>query len=275
MPVTTLTPSAALPLSLVEAKKHLRVDTSDDDAAVTAQLFAAVNSVESHIWRKLIVATLQLTLRKFPVVNNRILLPVPPLVSVDSITYTDDDDTLQTLATSAYNVVSYEDPGSIEPVYGTNWPTIRSKPGGVTITFKAGYAAKITSVDDTANTITITGRTVADGDKFTLYNSGGALPAPLAAHTQYTVESVDGAGTTFGLSDGTSSVDLTDTGSGDNFLGVVPPAILHAIKLSLGDLYDYRNTERSPGTAPANRFDAKSALLSSFVFRDEEIMDFV
>ena len=72
-----------------------------------------------------------------------ILLPRPPLVSVSSITYVDQDGVAQTWSPSLYTVEKptgdYADPGRIFPNFGEIYPIARAMPGAVTITFVAGY----------------------------------------------------------------------------------------------------------------------------------------
>lgn len=47
MPLQLLTPPTAEPVSLVEAKLHLRVDFNDDDALITSLITAARQAAET------------------------------------------------------------------------------------------------------------------------------------------------------------------------------------------------------------------------------------
>lgn len=124
------------PLTLAEAKAHLRVTATDEDALITSLITAATDSAEIFTGRALVTQTWDLTLDSFPCV---IEVPKPPLVSVTSITYIDTDGATQTLATTEYTVDTKSEPGRIVPAYGKYWPSTREVPNAVTIRFVAGY----------------------------------------------------------------------------------------------------------------------------------------
>jgi uncharacterized phiE125 gp8 family phage protein len=87
-----------LPVTLQEAKDHLRVDVADDDGLITAQINAATSWVEEYTGRQLVTATYLLTLDCFPLWNaTPITLPRPPAIAVTSITYTKTDETNATV----------------------------------------------------------------------------------------------------------------------------------------------------------------------------------
>lgn len=64
-------------------------------------------------------------------------LPCPPIVSISSITYVDQNGVTQTLDPSAFRL---SQPRTLYPVYGTFWPSARVDPDSVQITYVAGYA---------------------------------------------------------------------------------------------------------------------------------------
>jgi len=66
-------------------------------------------------------------------------VPVPPLQSVSSITYLDNNGDSQTLAASKYDVDASSEPGRIAPAFGETWPDTRDVNNAVTVTFIAGY----------------------------------------------------------------------------------------------------------------------------------------
>lgn len=61
-----VTPPAAEPVSLAEAKAHLRVDISDDDALINALIVAARRSVELITGQRLMAQTWQYFLDRYP-----------------------------------------------------------------------------------------------------------------------------------------------------------------------------------------------------------------
>jgi uncharacterized phiE125 gp8 family phage protein len=135
-----VTAPAVTPVSLTEAKAHLRVSDTADDTLITALINAAVAHLDGHdgiLGRALVTQEWALKLDSFPAA---IHLPVPPLQSVDAITYVDVAGATQTLATDQYTVTSGQ-PAKIVPAYGKVWPPTLDVPEAVTIEFTAGYGA--------------------------------------------------------------------------------------------------------------------------------------
>ena len=66
MNIKILARGTAEPVTLVEAKLHLRVDLSDDDALITAMISAAREMVERYTSRTLIYTAYRLTMDNWP-----------------------------------------------------------------------------------------------------------------------------------------------------------------------------------------------------------------
>jgi uncharacterized phiE125 gp8 family phage protein len=133
-------PAIAPVLSLAEAKQHLRVDVSDDDALIEAYVQAAtdeLDGVDGWLGRALCTQQWLLTLDAFPA--GEITLPLPPLQTVDAIAYINSDGVVTTLGSPAYRVLDWADPARITPVYGTSWPATPGEAGAVSITFTCGF----------------------------------------------------------------------------------------------------------------------------------------
>lgn len=129
------------PVTLTEAKSHLRVTDSNEDTLINSLISAARNLTESFTNRALITQTWDLKLQSF---GQEISIPNPPLVSVTSIQYVDIDEATQTLATTEYAVLNagaHIKPGRIVPAYNKSWPSVRGMPNDITIRFVAGYGA--------------------------------------------------------------------------------------------------------------------------------------
>jgi uncharacterized phiE125 gp8 family phage protein len=127
------------PVSLAEAKRHANVVATDDDTLISALLQAAREQVESDASRALVTQTWRLKLHSF--FADLIELPRPPLVSVSSIVYLDQDNVSQTLPAAYYRVDADRSPGVIWRDADYTWPTISDQPNAVTITYVAGYGA--------------------------------------------------------------------------------------------------------------------------------------
>jgi uncharacterized phiE125 gp8 family phage protein len=98
--LTTLTPPAVEPVTLAEAKQHLRVDTDTDDGYISSLITAAREWCEAYCDETFIHAQYRMTLDSFPI---EIELPRPPMatsgtVTAVSITYTIEDNSTATLS---------------------------------------------------------------------------------------------------------------------------------------------------------------------------------
>lgn len=136
---------AVEPVSLAEAKAHLRIDSPDEDTLVGGLAVAAREYVEIWLRRSLINRTMRASYDYFSQV---IYLPRPPLVSVSSIVYVDNAGDEQTLSASLHQVDARSQPGRIVPAYAQLWPTTQAVLNAVTVTFVAGYGATSASVPE-------------------------------------------------------------------------------------------------------------------------------
>ena len=138
MALVEVTPPASEPVSLAEAKLHLKIETADteDDAIVSALIASAREYAEFRTRRQLVTATWKLVLDEFP---SEIELPKPTLQSVSSVKYTDTDGTQQTLAASKYKVDAISEPARIEPAFGLSWPSTRDEFNAVVVRIVTGY----------------------------------------------------------------------------------------------------------------------------------------
>lgn len=149
-----VTPPTEYPVSLAEAKAHLRVDLDHEDTEIQQCVAAATERAEEFRGEQFCTAVWRLALDRFPSACERIgwsetypfdrgaiVPPRPPLISVASITYVDTNGATQTLSPSAYQVDAISRPGRIVPAYGESWPATRSQPNAVLVQYSAGYGA--------------------------------------------------------------------------------------------------------------------------------------
>lgn len=129
---------AAEPVTLAEAKTHLRVDNDDENSLITILIQAAMELVEQRTGRSLITQTRVAKLDYFPC-GDTILLPNGPVASVTSITYYDEDEVSQPLDSSLYWVDTSSDIARV--VIKESWPSTYSMPNAVTVTYVCGYGA--------------------------------------------------------------------------------------------------------------------------------------
>ena len=127
------------PVTLDEAKTHLRVTHSNDDAYIYALITAAREWVEDYTGRSMIEQTRTYLLDSFPSGDDFIVLPRSPIKSVTSVVYVDTAGANQTWSSANYIADTTSDPGGVYLAYGASWPDTRSQRHAVTITYVAGY----------------------------------------------------------------------------------------------------------------------------------------
>lgn len=136
---------ATEPVTLAEAKRHLREDlvNTDNDTDISAIIKAARIMCEERLLRTLITTNWQLTLDNFP---EAIKLPMPRAIAVSSLQYYDPDGVLQTLDPADYLVDVDSEPGYIVPGVGLSWPSTQERINAVVVTYTAGYGANASDV---------------------------------------------------------------------------------------------------------------------------------
>ena len=151
--VTRATGPAVEPLTVAEAKLHLRVDISDDDAYIGTLITAAREWVENYLDRTLITTQLILRAAEFP--TEELELARPPMIASGTatavvITYTLADTTTATLSTALYRVDRTTTPGNVAPVINGTWPSdVIEDANAVAVTYWAGYGPTSASVPAT------------------------------------------------------------------------------------------------------------------------------
>lgn len=141
MKTSIVTAPAAEPVSLADAKLHLRIETAytADDAYITALITLAREYVELVTNRKLITQTWKYYPEHWPC-RDYIDIPFGKLQSVTSIAYYDTDGSATTLSASKYIVESATDPGRVVLAYGETWPSDALYPSNpIHIQFVCGY----------------------------------------------------------------------------------------------------------------------------------------
>ena len=137
------------PITTAEAKTHCRVDHTADDTYIDTLIATARRWCEDYRNTTAFTTTWTLKLDCFPsrdsyygsLDTGRIDLPRPPVASVTSVAYIDDNGDSQTVSASDYTL---DNSGtlraSIYPAYGVTWPSTRAQRGAVTVVYVAGAA---------------------------------------------------------------------------------------------------------------------------------------
>lgn len=143
--VVVTTPPSVEPVTLAEAKLHLRVTHNLEDDLITSLIVAAREWAENQTRRRFVNTTQRLSYDEFP---DEFILPGGRTQSITSITYTDTNGATQTLATSVYTVITDSEPGRIVRAYNQLWPATRSIPNAVQVVQVAGYGSAASNVPD-------------------------------------------------------------------------------------------------------------------------------
>lgn len=147
--LTLVTDPGTEPLSITDAKAHLRIDTTDEDAYIDCLIKSSRQFAETFMRRSIIDQTWDMFLDHFPSWNGCIEPPNPTLSSVTTIKYNQESDGLQvTLDASKYIVDVNRDPGRIVPAFDEEWPDTRNQINAVEIRFVAGYGPSDEDVPD-------------------------------------------------------------------------------------------------------------------------------
>jgi len=145
MQYKVVTPPSTYPISLSEAKLHLRVSSTEEENRITALIKSATDWVEAYLRRQLITSTWDLFLDDF---SDVIYIEKSPVTTLSTIKYYDGSNVLQTLSSSYYNADLDSEPSRVQEAYGYTWPTVYDRFNAVQIRFIAGYA-NAASVPDT------------------------------------------------------------------------------------------------------------------------------
>ena len=160
------------PVTLAELKAHLTIDSSftADDATLSDMLAGARQAAEDLLGKTLVPRRWLFARDSFPVFRHldqapsrtdydalgnynftgirwndsqTIILPQPPLLSVDALRYADLDGSWQLLDPAAYQADTISQPGRVLPASGAYWPQTAPVANAVQVEFTAGFAQDI------------------------------------------------------------------------------------------------------------------------------------
>jgi len=124
------------PVTLEEAKLHLRVDGTEEDSLISILIQLGREYVETYTGRPLITQSWKMILDGFYSPMQLYKLPIQEVVSV---TYADTAGDVQTLSTDIYKTVFTDYDSYIEVKDGQSFPETLSESAVVEINTTAGY----------------------------------------------------------------------------------------------------------------------------------------
>jgi hypothetical protein len=168
--VVRLSDATTEPVSVADVKNFLHVSSgyTNDDALIASLITSARWECESRCDRAFLSTTFKLILDNFPAYAQRfsnilpalafgsgwlgnqyvgmnqgaIRFPYAPLLSVESISYTASDGSIQSLSVDPSDkkvVIVGGTPGEMIPYFGQIWPVTQNTIGAVNIIYNAGY----------------------------------------------------------------------------------------------------------------------------------------
>lgn len=144
MALKLITGPAVEPITLAEAKDHLRLEHGLDDTYVTGLIVAAREWAEEYTWRAFISQVWELTLDEWPE-GVEISLPRGDVSAVVSVKYDDVSGAEQTLSSSNY-LLDGCPPARIILKQDLSWPDLSDEALAVRIRYTAGFGAAAANV---------------------------------------------------------------------------------------------------------------------------------
>lgn len=138
MTLRIYTAPAAEPVSLAEAKQHLKLSGTADDTLLTRRIKAATSACEEYARRAFVTQTWDLAFDGRPD-GRELQLLRPPLVSVTSVTAYDTAGAAATVSAADYEVDLFA--GRILLKESADWPTSLRPTNGLIVRYVAGYGA--------------------------------------------------------------------------------------------------------------------------------------
>lgn len=164
MPLVQTSAPATEPVTLAEAKNHLRVDAdlTQDDALITLLIGAARRYAEMYCNRSFITQQWRLVLDSFPgpsmygvpfgvtysLPGHAVLLERGNVQSVDSVVYTAMDGTEATMPATDWVADLSGGLARLTPKFGKIWPIPLPQIGAVKVNYTAGYGSSATDVPE-------------------------------------------------------------------------------------------------------------------------------
>lgn len=158
MPSKLITPPQDEPITLAQAKVHIRVTDTAQDSRIRTAIASSRAEAENGTRRGFMTQSWGLYLDAFPlpvrdirfgVVGllwpyqvqpvGAIYLARSPVQSVTSVKYYDPSGAQQTLDPALYLLDNVSEPGRLFPAPGNSWPAMQVRPNSIEVVYVVGY----------------------------------------------------------------------------------------------------------------------------------------
>jgi len=137
------------PVSVEEVKVYAHIDHDVDDSLISSWIRTARILAENYQRRAYFEQQWELSFDDFPTLP--ILIPRPPLVSIDFIEYYETDNAKTTMALTDFYIDTNHEPGRLAHAYSVIWPSVILREiDSFRIRYTAGFVPLY--VDDTTTT---------------------------------------------------------------------------------------------------------------------------
>jgi len=140
-----ITAATSYPVSLTEAKSHLKVDTNADDTYITSIIKAATQLSEEYTNRFFINTVIDQTCSDFAQLQTLFKSKVS---AVAHVKYYDNDNSLQTLSASIYDTQLQYEPSQIQLAENQSFPSITKRNDAVVTRYTVGYGSAASDVPE-------------------------------------------------------------------------------------------------------------------------------
>ncbi len=140
-----ITPASTYPVSLTEAKSHLKVDTTADDTYITSIIKAATQLSEEYTNRFFIDTEIEQYASSFVELKTLFKSKVSAITNVK---YYDNNNTLQVLSATVYNTQLNYEPSQIQLAENQSFPSITKRNDAVRAKYTVGYGSSASDVPE-------------------------------------------------------------------------------------------------------------------------------
>jgi uncharacterized phiE125 gp8 family phage protein len=143
-----ITKATVEPVSLAEARAHLRIETfgspaaHPDDDQIELMITSAREWCEQYTGRAFAEQTIDVAYDDFP--ENEIAIPLSPCTSITSVKYADTSNVEQTVSSSLYGLDDFSKPNFVVLTPDAVWPTTNGGANNVKIRAVVGDAPEDT-----------------------------------------------------------------------------------------------------------------------------------